>query len=121
MNMQVIKLTSVLILLMAVVSGWRWIIHQQERLSVLQETNVRLAQQLEIQQARLNNLLARKEILEAALSARQQKQQQLEKTYEEYRRQLGHAVEKAPCASQSVPDDVIRLQRNALRTDTGTR
>ncbi|MTH48116.1 DUF2570 family protein [Intestinirhabdus alba] len=121
MILKVFKLAGVLSLLVVIAAGWQWNKLQQERLSALQEANIRLGQKLEIQQAHLNDLMARKANLEAALIARQQKQYRLEKTYEQYRQQLGQAVEQAPCAGQPVPDDVIRLQRDALSTDIGAR
>jgi hypothetical protein len=113
-----LKMASVLSLLSILSAVWVWVNSQQERMVALQETNIRMGQQLQILQTHIEAAHERESQLSAALTSRQQTQQQLEEAHEQYQQQLRQSVVQSPCASKPVPDDVIRLQRNTFRGDT---
>lgn len=114
MNLKGLKLVGIMGCLFIMATGGLCIKYQQERLVNLRQNNVRLGQQLKILQARIAEARTRAASLSAALTTRQQTQQRLEGTYEQYEKQLRRAVAQAPCASQPVPDDIIRMQHNAF-------
>lgn len=121
MSLGLIKQAGLLSLLIVLAAGWLWINRQQELIDTLHEHNTRLGQQLERMQSHVDALKVREEELSAALTERQQTQQRMEENNEQHRQQLRQAVVQAPCAAQSVPDNVIRLQREALHGNTTTR
>lgn len=117
MRLNSLKMIGLLSILFMLATGSLWINSQQAHLVTLKERNIQLDQQLHILQMHIEEVQAREASLSAALTTRQQTQQQLEHAYEHYRQQLRQAVVQAPCANQSVPDDIIRLHRDAFNGD----
>ena len=121
MSLQWIVRAGTLSLFILLAVGWRCIQRQQAQLAVLLENNTRLSQQVDILKAHASEMKKREANLSAALTTRQQTQQRLEEKHEQQRHRLRQAVVQAPCAAQPVPNDVIRLQRDALRDDNAVR
>lgn len=105
---------GIIMLTVFAVGNILWLRYQQRELAMLRSQNTQLTQQGEMLQARLLQLKYQATHISAALSEQKTVQQQLEKQSEKTRRQLHQAASQSPCASQPVPDDVIRLQQNTF-------
>lgn len=109
-----LKVMGIITLIVIVTGNILFLRYQQRELVILRKQNNQLTQQSEMLQTRLLQLKYQAVHLSTTLSEQQIRQQQLENQSEQTRRQLRQAVSQSPCAGQSVPDDVIRLQRKAL-------
>lgn len=109
-----LKGISIIMLIVLAVGNILFLRYQQRELAMLRNQNTQLTQQGEMLQARLLQLKYQAANISAALSEQKTVQQQLEKNSEQTRRQLRQAASQSPCASQPVPDDVIRLQQNTF-------
>ncbi|CCG85934.1 hypothetical protein EPIR_0569 [Erwinia piriflorinigrans CFBP 5888] len=105
---------GIIMLTLFAVGNMLWQLYQQRELAILRQQNKQLTQQGEMLKERLFQLKYQAANISAALSEQKTVQQQLEKNSEQTRRQLRQAASQSPCASQPVPDDVIRLQQNTF-------
>lgn len=121
MSLNLMKQAGLFSLLILLAASGLWINRQQDRLTNLQKINILQNQQLKALQLQMENIKQRESRLSTALTARQQTQQRLEENNEQHQQKLHRVLAQVPCAAQPVPDDVIRLQRNALRGDAFSR
>ncbi|WP_455872377.1 hypothetical protein [Serratia proteamaculans] len=114
MSLGTLKAVGMMTVMVVLAGNMVWLRYQQHELGVLRTQNAQLTRQNEALQTRLLQLKAQATHLSTTLGEQQTQHHQLEEQSEQIRRQLRQAVSRAPCAGQSVPADVIRLQRDAL-------
>lgn len=103
------------ILAVALTGSMLWLHYQHQALRALREQNTQLANQNTRLEARLLQLKTQAANLTSVLEAQKKQHQNLEEKNEQTHQQLHQAVAQAPCARQSVPADVIQLQRDAIK------
>jgi septal ring factor EnvC (AmiA/AmiB activator) len=94
--------------------GTLWLRHQQQTMEHLRMHNQQLVMQGEALQSRLLQWQSQATSLSVALTEQKKQRHTLEEMSEQTRQRLQNAVERSSCASQPVPVDIIRLQRDAL-------
>lgn len=114
MSLGTLKTAGMMTLMGVLAGNMVWLRYQQQELAVLRTQNSQFTRQNEALQTRLLQLKAQATHLSTTLGEQQTQHHQLEEQSEQIRRQLRQAVSRAPCAGQSVPADVIRLQHDAL-------
>ncbi|WP_168199626.1 hypothetical protein [Pantoea sp. CCBC3-3-1] len=105
---------GIVVLLCCLISGGLWLRHQLNMQQQLQQHNQSLKEQNGAYAKRINELATQLDRLSGVLIAQNLQQQQLEKESDVIRKQLRTLLQHDACAAESVPDDVIRLQREAL-------
>lgn len=110
----ILKRTALIVLCLAISGGGVILRMQYKSLLSKQAENERLTLIVESLQARLAKISSHLDHISTVLSKQQLQQQQLEENSEQTRQQIRKMVAKIPCANEPVPDNIIRLQRNAL-------
>lgn len=95
--------------------GALWLRMQYQQVNSLQQQNVSLKSQLEQLNTHLQHLKNHAATLSAAIAEQQITQKKLEEKNNAVRKALQNKLAENACADESVPDDVIRLQRDALK------
>lgn len=101
-------------LILILAAGGVWLHYQHRVLTTLREQNIQLTRLNARLEARLQQLKRQAASLTGVLDEQKKQHQNLEKKNEHTRQQLHQAVARAPCATEPVPADIIRLQRDAL-------
>ncbi|WP_181364326.1 hypothetical protein [Aeromonas sp. HMWF016] len=110
----ILKRTALIILCLAISVGGVILRMQYKSLLSKQAENERLTLIVDSLQARLAKISSHLDHISTTLSKQQLQQQQLEENSEQTRQQIRKMVAQIPCANELVPDNIIRLQRNAL-------
>ena len=108
---------GILVLLCCLISGGLWLRHQLNMQKQLQQHNQSLKEQNDAYAKRMNELATQLARLSDVLREQNLHQQHLEKESDDIRKQLRTFLAHDVCAGEPVPDNVIRLQREALGND----
>lgn len=92
-----------------------WLRMQYQQMNSLKQQNASLKSQLEQLNTHLRHLKNHAATLSAAVTEQQIAQKKLEEKNNAIRKTLQNKLAENDCADKSVPDDVIRLQRDALK------
>lgn len=95
--------------------GTLWLRMQYQQVTRLQQQNASLKSHLEQLNTHLQHLKNHAATLSAAVAEQQITQKKLEEKNNAVRKALQNKLAENACADESVPDDVIRLQRDALK------
>jgi len=108
-----LRMGVVIFLLTSLAGGGLWLRHQLHVQEELKQLNQHLTEQNSLMTARMTQITTQFSALSNVLSEQNHQQQLLEKNSYAVRKQLHAALAKDACASERVPDDVIRLQRGS--------
>lgn len=95
--------------------GTLWLRMQYQQVNSLKQQNASLKSQLEQLNTHLRHLKNHAATLSAAVAEQQITQKKLEEKNNAVRKALQNKLAENDCADKPVPDDVIRLQRDALK------
>lgn len=108
-----LRMGVVAFLLASLAAGGLWLRHQLHVQEELKRLNQHLSEQNSVITQRMTQLTTQVATLSAVLSEQGQHQRRLEENSDAVRKQLRSVLAKDTCASEPVPDDVIRLQRDS--------
>lgn len=108
-----LRMGGVIFLLASLAGGGWWLRHQLHVQEELKRLNQHLTEQNSLMTERITQMTTQFSVLSRVLSEQNHQQQLLEENSYAVRKQLHTVLAEDACASERVPDDVIRLQRES--------
>lgn len=108
------RMISIVLTFFVVACGVAWIRNQQQQIDNLLKEKNNLQIQAEQMSSVLQQIKLQATALERVIYDQQKKQQNIENENYEFRKKIRHSLVGDNCAGVPVPDDVIRMQQDAI-------